>query len=109
MQFRVIEDARDGLWRWILLENGRAVARSLEAFGNPDSCRSAVRRMLNEHTVVEEAPPAARTGRARVRAAAQSVSAEGAAQYEDVGLKKNAEPTPEEGEAARGPLPQIGR
>jgi len=109
MQFRVIEDARDGLWRWILLENGRAVARSLEAFGDPDSCRSAVRRMLNEHTVVEEAPAAARTGRGVAPVAGASGSADAAEQYEDVGLKRSAEAMVEEGGAEPAPLPQIGR
>jgi len=109
MQFRVIEDARDGLWRWILLDEGRAVARSLEAFGDPDSCRTSVRRVLDERDVSEEAGSGVRTGGGSARTGREPAGEESAEQYQDVGLKKNAQPVAEEGEAAPAPLPQIGR
>lgn len=109
MQFRVVEDAGDGLWRWILLDEGRAVARSVEAFGDPHSCRSAARRMLDERNVSEDDACAVGTGKGSAQAVNENAGAKSPEQYQDVGLKKSAQPMAEEGEAAPTPLPQIGR
>lgn len=111
MQYRIVQDARLGLWRWILLDHGRAVARSIDAFVDADSCRTALHRVFEngvEPGDERQRRPHARPPE-REEAQPEAQSAEDAGQFEDVGLKKMDTREPEEGEAEPAPMPQIGR
>lgn len=107
MHYRIVEDARDGLWRWYLLEGRKAVARSMEAFTDADRCRRALERVLAQAANVQEW-----AGDPREAAPASPPTAEQDGEpgrFEDVGLKKSDEPRPQDGQAEPSPLPQIGR
>lgn len=112
MHYRIIQDPRDGLWRWTLIEAGRAIARSLDAFIDASSCRQALQRTfpdghaLQEWTHNSDGTPPARPGPAGA-GAGSATSVEG--QFEDVGLKRNDAPQASDGEAEPMPMPQIGR
>ena len=116
MHYRIVQDGRFGLWRWLLLDRGRAVARSLDAFADAVSCRAALHRAFAHDVALSEwGDPPARTG-PRSDAASEVRSAENAqpsspdaTQFEDVGLKKVDTGEPDEGEAEPAPMTQIGR
>lgn len=103
MQYRIVEDGRDGLWRWIVLDHGRAVARSLDAFADAQSCRDDLQRLF------DAGPPGEWDGEGPTVPARHPAGDEEAGQFEDVGLKRAETPVPQEGEAEPAPMPQIGR
>jgi len=110
MQYRIVQDARLGLWRWILLDRGRAIARSIDAFADADSCRAALHGVFGSR--LEASEESRSQSRARLPVdddTAAEARAEDAGQFEDVGLKKLDTREPEEGEAEPSPMPQIGR
>ena len=117
MHYRIVQDGRFGLWRWLLLDRGRAVARSLDAFADAQSCRAALQRAFAHDVALSEwGDPSTRTGHRRdaaseVQSAADNAEASSpdATQFEDVGLKKLDTREPAEGEAGPTPMPQIGR
>ena len=116
MHYRIVQDGRFGLWHWILLDRGRAVARSLDAFADAHSCRTALHRAFaNDVALSEWGHPSTRTGQRRDPASEGSAaedaepSSPDTTQFEDVGLKKVDTREPDEGEAEPTPMPQIGR
>jgi hypothetical protein len=109
MQFRIVQDARDGLWRWVLVDgaSGRALARSLEAYVDGTACREAVASAFDGTGPREwEGDPSAAV-RSSGEDAARAGEPEGG--FEDVGLKRNEAAAMPEGEAEPQPMPQIGR
>jgi len=108
MQYRIVQDAHDGLWRWLLLDarSGRALARSLEAFVDASACRNALRSAFDPAVPAEWGAGQQSSAPASAEPAAGSEAQGG---FEDVGLRRKETAAMSEGEAEPQPMPQIGR
>lgn len=109
MRYFMFRDEHDALWRWYLLsEDGRNVAHSMQAFFSAEQCRDAIAEVMQAgpDTPIDESDVLPEEGGRDARAYVSEHPAE--AGFEDVGLKR---PDHEATVPAREPneLPRIGR